>query len=546
MAYARELVANFRFMVLEVIKQIEDALESLAEPDCHLAERLERRDDYIDTLRGVIESKCFTKIESADDEDSLVENQVKAINAIAGNLENIADYAANIVYQVRFLSHAEFMAEFDFQPFFAEILGSMHMIVDSLLQRDITMALHICKSEFELDDLYKTVFDEVMKRLGAGRDIEDLVTALFIFRYLERIGDALLNIGEAVIGAVVGQKLKIHQYRAIEETLEASEDLDIEGGFAFRSVPETLSGCSVGVLESRAPLRTYQGAIFKEGVSAKIVPEKKNLELWNRVAPGFAPRILGFQQRDSHAALLIEYLPGRTFQEIMVFDDDETAFGALRAITARLETLWDRTREGRQVSADYVGQLKRRLDDVLKVHPDFAGVRKEICDLEVGSLDEVLARAAEEEGRLRAPFSVLVHGDLNSDNVIYEPLTGQVHFIDLYRSSYSDYVQDVSVFIVSAFRLPIFDRHLRDRLNRIIGDAFEAFQEFAQLNGDEHFTERITLALGRSMITSTRFELKRKFSTTLFERGVYLIKKVTEPGRPTGTDFRVPIDVLIY
>ena len=110
----------------------------------------------------------------------------------------------------------------------------------------------------------------------------------------------------------------------------------------------------------------------------------------------------------------------------------------------------------------------------------------------------------------------------------------------------SDYVQDVSVFLISVFRLPVFDHRTRRRLNWSIMDFFEFARKFSVENRDETFEARLALGLGRSFFTSTRFELNRKFARKMYMRSVYLLERLTEhQGRP-WSEFVLPGEVLIY
>ena len=99
---------------------------------------------------------------------------------------------------------------------------------------------------------------------------------------------------------------------------------------------------------------------------------------------------------------------------------------------------------------------------------------------------------------LTSPFSVFVHGDLNVNNIIYDPEGDNLHFIDLHRSIQTDYVQDVSVFLASVFRLPVFEKKIRARLNFAIMDFFEFSKNFAAIHRDETFEARLALGLARA------------------------------------------------
>jgi hypothetical protein len=189
---------------------------------------------------------------------------------------------------------------------------------------------------------------------------------------------------------------------------------------------------------------------------------------------------------------------------------------------------------------------------VFWLHPDFNSPDLMIGSLKVPSFKERLGRVVEIESSLEAPFSVLIHGDFNTDNVLYNFNTKQVHFIDLHRSCDMDYIQDISVFLVSIFRLPVFGERIRERLNKTSVTFFRFARNYAHRNGDSVFDARLALGLIRSFITSTRFVLNGEFAKMMFLRANYLMERLIdyhlsmqEQGRSMES-FELPVDVLIY
>lgn len=545
--YRKELVENLKFMVIEVVKQVEDTLKVLDSGNRKLLEKINERDDYIDTLKSVIENKCFLYIKNRRDELNEQElNTIKALNIVANNIENIADYSVNVVGQTAHLKSIDFMRRFDYKSYFKEILNAIDKIISALLERDINLALEICRSEMELDKLCANSFSQILEGLRKNEEPESLVTALLIFKYLERMGDALLNIGEACVSSVVGERLKIHQYHAIEGTLDSTSiDFD-EEHFTFKTIAETLSGCKTGRVQGSRKDSGAQGVIFKEGRTPKIISERENICLWNSIEPGIAPRVFGYREDGDSASLLLEYINGSTIQELLLYANSGVVNDAIDILLDKLCSIWKKTKKNNEVCARYLKQLSSRIEDVFMVHQGFRYSKKEICGQEIISVDNLLADADRIERSLHAPFAVLTHGDLNNDNIIYNHSGKEIHFVDLYRSGYSDFTQDASVFLLSNFRLPVFDKQHRENLNKANLKALYAFREFASYAGDEGFEARMSLGLARSFITSTRFELNEEFAGSMFQRGIYIIEKLINHDDLSYGDFRLPEDVLIY
>src|SRR5690606_11797482 len=143
------------------------------------------RDDYVDNLKSMIENKCFRLLTNEELDEGTI-NLIRAITTATNNLERIADFGVNIVGQLRYIKDYEVLHQFDPAPFFDAIFAALAVVEDALFRRDMSLALRICRAELEVDELYAGVFQQIMEQLRDGHRPEDLVTSLFIYRYLER------------------------------------------------------------------------------------------------------------------------------------------------------------------------------------------------------------------------------------------------------------------------------------------------------------------------------------------------------------------------
>lgn len=530
---------DFRFLVLAVIKQVEKAGQVLREPGDRLREAIKQADDYIDLLKSRIENRCYTSLRGNVDADLI--NAIKATNVVTTNLERIADFAVNIARQTERLRDATMLTQYDVEPMVSRVRETLRLVEKALNRRDAELGFQICRAEADIDRSYQKLFDRVLAELGAGGRPDDLVTALFIFHYLERMGDALLNIGEAILSVVMGERLKIRQYAALRETLEEAELSDV----GFEAIWGTRSGCRLGKVWEKGEGEDHGELLFKEGSLEKLQLEKQNIDRWNELLPGLPPKVLHMTTEGEEASLMLEYLGGHTLQEMVLNEDVATIDRAVAAVETTLEQVWTRTMRRTPVSANYLGQLAARAEDVYRVHPDFRRPAEQIGDMKSASLTELLDSVREVDGALVAPFSVLIHGDFNLDNIIFDPVTGQLHFIDLHRSTESDYLQDVSIFLASNFRLPVFDSGVRSRIGHVIGRFLGFARRFASSHGDQTMEARLGLAMVRSLMTSTRFELKHAFARSMFERAVYLLERLANHRGHAWTAFKFPDNVLI-
>ncbi|MCW8963654.1 MAG: hypothetical protein OQL16_07640, partial [Gammaproteobacteria bacterium] len=127
------------------------------------------------------------------------------------------------------------------------------------------------------------------------------------------------------------------------------------------------------------------------------------------------------------------------------------------------------------------------------------------------------------------------------DNIIYDPLEKKINFIDLHRSGYMDYVQDISVFMVSNYRLRVVEPELRRRIMEQSCSIYDFAAAHANRVGDSSFNIRLALGLARSFATSTRFVLDKTLARAMWLRARYLMEQVLATDKKQASNFQVPV-----
>ena len=542
---------NFNFLITEVIGQANDTFIYLNTFEKKLFDKIISRDDYIDNLKSTIENDCFSAIYCSKEAEQTAINLIRSTNIITANLERIADFSVNITRQVDFLRDRSIWLSFDFIKMCDIILASLKQVASAALNKNIGDALRICKSEFELDRLYKEHFQRIMNELRQGKNIETFITILFIFRYLERIGDSLLNIGEAILFAILGEKIKIKQFEAFQQTLAKSQmKLPLEK-LQIHSFWGTRSGCNITKVGTvgLGGIKKGQESIFKTGNPAKIKKEKASIEKWAEIMPGLAPSIFSFHEdNEDNASLLIEFMCGRTMDEIILTADWEVFENAVFHLKQILLQVWQKTKKPGTFGANYMGQLLARLGLISRMHPEYIRNNKQFGSVTVESTNRLVGKCQIVEQLLPAPFSTFIHGDFNMNNILFDNDSKQIHFIDLYRSRDTDLLQDISVIIISNFRMPVFDLPIRQRIHHVIGSMLSFTREFCEKEGDTTCDARLTLALARSFLTSIRFELNETFAREMSLRANFLMEKIIcfHEKKCLWPDFRLPEAILYY
>lgn len=536
-ALPKSVKDNLRFLCVEVDSQLSVLQSYLGSPTTAIARRILDRSGYSYNLKTRIHTSCINKLADSK-QGSPVRLSLRGAEFIATDLERIAELGRECVKQMSYVGKPELLEQELFDPLLDQIAFGVNHVMAALDSNDTQIALEIGQAEARMELGYKRLYSHYIRALKSRKHTEDLTQILFVAHSLRQMGDALLHISEAIISANLGQPVNFERYFSLQSLVD---EFDGDEAIAIKPLAETRSGSAISGIQSKGGDSDGYLAIFKDGIKRKVKEEKQGVKSWHEIYPGLAPKILSYKKRGQSAALLIEHLPGYTFEQILLNEPQKLLDDALKNLAKTLRSVWNETRTAKPVSAGFMAQLNKRVDEVYGIHPEFQQGFSSICGCELPSFDTLVEQAGELEQQLPAPFSVYIHGDFNVDNIIYDPLEKRINFIDLHRSRYMDYVQDVSVFMVSNFRLQILDRPLRLRILELATRFYQVAGRFARKNKDDTFDIRLALGLARSFMTSTRFILDKSLARTMMLRSRYLIELVLAADAGQYARFRLPV-----
>lgn len=536
---------NLQVFILDLKKQIRNVIEVIENPDPKAVEKVVGRDDHLDNLKGMIENRCFKELANNILEGKQYVYFIRGVHSIAQGLEKMGDYLVSIASQTLYFADKEYFKDhYDYKLIFEILEKSLDKIHPALFSQNIDLALTICRSEVLMDYIYEIKLKKIISKLqGHQSHASNLVTSMFIFHYMERMGDALLNIGESIISSILVDNLKIDQINSLKDSLGLEEHNELAlNGVKFRSIWGTRSGCRIG--------EVYDGenqieSIYKDGDSKKLLKEKENIENWNQLFPGIAPEVLSYEENGQHSTILVERLFGKTIKECIINSNHELLPLMIDSLEQNLKKIWKETLQEEKIESGFMKQLVKRLPEIYFIHSDLISNSSIFGNVKNISLDDSIEQLIEIEESITAPFSILGHGDFNIDNIIFNPETQKIHFIDLHRSGRSDYAQDISVCLISCFRLPVFDPNVRDLINHTIERLYDFAYKYSVEKNDKSFRYRLALGLVRSLTTSTRFELNKNFSKEMFLRSNYLVQSLIK-NKNNINQFDFPIEILFY
>jgi len=385
------------------------------------------------------------------------------------------------------------------------------------LGRDAAMARQACEREPELDAEYVAQLrplEDAMRQdpAAAGAYLDVYV----VMKYLEKIGDYALNIGEQALFVATGKRLKFAQLRS----------LDLFGPMAGVSEFQRFWDGISGAVVARVGGDQDTQAVFKEGSERKIHEEADRLARWDRIAPGVTPAVFGTVGAESRMALLREFINGDVLSDMLLSPERslERKLDLAQRLAALLGSIWDRTLTDEAPADDHVAQIEQRLDDVFALHPALRSLAEGGVD---GGppLRSLLEAARLVQAEVAPKRSVWVHGDLNVNNVVVS--AGGLRLIDVHRSHFGDHLQDVGVLLVSLERAPNVPPAIRAQLAQVAEIIAGAARAFAAAHEDERAEARLVLSRARSLITSARIVVDEEHATALFCQGLAALAEFT-------------------
>jgi len=190
-----------------VIRNVTDAVDSLISRKIELAEEVIRRDDEVDNMNLSIEEKGMSML-ALQQPVARDLRLIYSVLLITVYLERIGDLALNIATVAK-RTGGTTEEEKSLVPLFAKMGDLSCQLVSKSLEafrkRDIALAEELSTLDEPIDQLYKQFLKELRKVKEEEDYMERFTQLILASRYLERVADNAVNIGERVTYIVTGE-----------------------------------------------------------------------------------------------------------------------------------------------------------------------------------------------------------------------------------------------------------------------------------------------------------------------------------------------------
>ena len=186
--------------------QVAFAADAINFRDIEAASRAMEEDKRVDALEREIEAFVIRLLALRQPMAGDLREIISSLK-MTGDLERIGDYAANVAKRSIVLGQFNLPFSLSGIAHMARLVQeNLKTIIDAIGDRDAEQAIEVWRSDQIVDDLYNTVFRELVTYMMEDpRNITPCTHLLFIAKNLERIGDHATNIAETVYYAVTGE-----------------------------------------------------------------------------------------------------------------------------------------------------------------------------------------------------------------------------------------------------------------------------------------------------------------------------------------------------
>ena len=211
----KEISNSIELMASLVEKQIYKSMAALKHMSIEEADKIIKEDDKVDDLQKKIEDECIKFIATEQPLASDLRHVFTATKIVT-DLERMADYAVDICKLSKSISKSS-LTEFKESALALwtmeeKVRNMITLGIRAYIEIDDIKAYEICKMDDEIDVLYKSIFEDILKAVKLrGDNITSDARLLFVAKYLERVADHVTNICEWIIYSKKGKYVDLNE-----------------------------------------------------------------------------------------------------------------------------------------------------------------------------------------------------------------------------------------------------------------------------------------------------------------------------------------------
>ena len=184
-------------------------MKALREKDDEIAAGVHRIEQEIDQKERDIESMCMKLLLRQQPVAGDLRNISAALRMIA-DMERIGDQTADIADISKYVTNFQFEVHPSIFKMGKVVSKMVNDSVNAFVRKEEKLARQVIDTDDEVDRLFEVVKRELVDDIRKNKDREQEgyeLDILMVAKYLERIGDHAVSLGEWVVYSIQGNKL---------------------------------------------------------------------------------------------------------------------------------------------------------------------------------------------------------------------------------------------------------------------------------------------------------------------------------------------------
>ena len=209
---------SLREMYLRVLKlgtnvegAVSKALAGFLTQDVSVADEILAADELINRMQLGIEDQCVELIAREQPVARDLREIVTSIK-VASNLERIGDHAVHLAKATKRLAGRRYHESIGQLRVMGEQgIRMIHESVDAFMGQNGEKARAVAREDDKIDGIHDLLIDELLRTMHENEEqIEMATSLLFVSRFLERLGDHVVNICEWIVYGAEGTHVELN------------------------------------------------------------------------------------------------------------------------------------------------------------------------------------------------------------------------------------------------------------------------------------------------------------------------------------------------
>ena len=217
-----DIRANVIQMGAIIEEQIRNAIQSLEQIDPQLAQKVINRDEDVNDLETLIEEECSLFIAKRAPQAKDLRNVLMMLR-VSNDLERMGDESSKIAEATIRINETSRITKPKIKSIkkIADlVLVMLKKSLDAFGRLDTTEVVEILEEDKEVDEEYHSHMRELLTfMMEDPRTISNSLELIFVSKALERIGDHIKNISQAIVYTVKGRNVAHASIKEIKRTI---------------------------------------------------------------------------------------------------------------------------------------------------------------------------------------------------------------------------------------------------------------------------------------------------------------------------------------